>query len=110
VDGSQIAVLVAIIVLILLAVNAGRRGRSNDGGASPWWTLGLFALGSRDDEEAREARDDARLAGNEPLDASSPPDDGDGSIDAADADESDGGGGDGDGGGDSGGDDGGSSD
>jgi hypothetical protein len=113
-DGSEIAILVAIIVVILLAVSAGRRGRSNDGGAYPWWTLGLFALGSRSDEEAREAREDARLAGDEPVDASGLPDDQDGSVDASDTGDGGGyGGGDGDGddgGGGDGGSDGGSDD
>jgi hypothetical protein len=107
VDGSQVAILVAIIVVILLAVNAGRRGRSNDGGAYPWWTLGLFAIGSRNEEEAREARDDARLAGDEPMNPSGSPEDRVGSIEAADADAGAGYGGGGGGaedGGDSGGD------
>lgn len=72
-DGSEIAVLLAIIVVILLAVSAGRRrSRRDNGDEYPWWTLGLFAVGSREDEEVREARMDAQLAGEDAVDAPVP--------------------------------------
>ena len=69
-NGSEIAVLVAIIVVIVLAVSAGRRrsGRQGDD-EYPWWTLGLFAVGSKAEEEAQEARMDAQLAGEPGVDA-----------------------------------------
>ena len=68
-NGSEIAVLVAIIVVIVLAVSAGRRrSRSEGGDEYPWWTLGLFAVGSKAEEEAMEARMDAQLAGEPGVD------------------------------------------
>ena len=92
---------IAVIAIMIAAGGRSRGDRWRDRSDAPWWTMGLFALGPRDEEQAREMRDDARMAGDQPMAASGSPDerDGGGAYGGGDAGDD---GGDGDGGGDGG--------